>query len=288
MTSAIPSTNAKLRHATQLVVQSVHEGEGELGELRDGPADVAEQDELGTMWMTSPHHDVQWDTTGLERAANRTTRIESSGAAKPSMAADPGGQLAGEWLHDAAQLAELERRELQHVAVGQRRTDVDVGVVDPAAGHPRRDLGGKASPELFEHRRELVASQHQLELGQFALATQLLHRRAEHPRQVDGAHDLVEVVALAVLGVLVETGKCIDGLLGEDRDLRLVALLHRIEQSTRQLTRRGDGRRFVCSLLAGLESAAGGESCERGAEGAVEFPRRVGILDERRPKTGLH
>ena len=128
--------------------------------------------------------------------------------------------------------------------------DVDVGVVGPVR-HPRRDLGRQPTAELLEQRGELVARQHQLELGQLAFAAELLHRRAEHPRQVDRPHHLVQVVALTVLGVVVEPGERVDGLLRQDRDLRLVALLHRLQQRARQLTRRhgaGADRRVSSSV----------------------------------------
>ena len=68
-----------------------------------------------------------------------------------------------------------------------------------ARRHPSGDLGSQPATELLEQLDELVARQHQLELRQLAFATQLLHRRAEHPREVDGTHHPVEVVPLAVL-----------------------------------------------------------------------------------------
>ena len=217
-------------HPAQFVVQRVHQREGELGELGHRSADVAEQHELRAMGMASPHDDIERHTTGLQRPSHGSARIEPAGAAQPAVAADPRRQLSGERLYHAAKLAELQRRELQHVAVGQRGADLDVGAVG-APRHQPGDLGGQPTTELLEHLGELVARQHQLELGQLAVATQLLHRRAEHAREVDGPHHPVQVVALAVLVVAVEPGERIDGLLRQQGDLRVVALLHRCSRA---------------------------------------------------------
>ena len=91
-----------------------------------------------------------------------------------------------------------------------------------------------------------------------------------------------------MLPVVVEASERVDRLLSQDRDLGVVAVLHRVEQRARQLGGRGGWRNILLETNCIARDRADGDTGESCVKGAIELAGRIGALDERRSQPGLH
>jgi hypothetical protein len=149
VTSSVVSTNAKARHAGEVLAQRLGEHQREVAEAGHRAADVAQHHQLRLVDLPRPVMGDDGDAPGAERGPHGLAEVQPALTAEPTAGGQPDRQPPGQRGDGAAQLGQVARLRAQEVhLVGQRTDRVLRDLVPPLLrGRPPAHLRLDRGPE---------------------------------------------------------------------------------------------------------------------------------------------